>query len=454
MIAIQNGTLTIAVKGYTVNNGLPYFQRAVPTALKQRFGKATIKIPLRAENGNFLVQCHRLYNSWSALFRAMAEDSSLVPPEIETAALLLVNQGGLKPGDGLNELTRPEGWTGSFDPTPHMSAFSDHLEEIFSGKPNAVTNAAFRALQGPFPVRLSEAFAIYLDNHPKGGDRKFQESQRQHWEKLVALVGDKAVEQLTRQDARDYRDRRLEGGVAPSTVQREINVLRAVLNKAIREIPLNVKNQFEGLTVPHGNRNAKDREGYSRREVQQLVSQALLLDDERRRIVVVLALTGARLAEIVGLRKQDVDLRRGCLLIREHSSRSLKTPASKRDIPLLPIALEVVKRQLEGSKGNFLFPSYASKTSVNSDGASAALNKWARKLVAEKSMHSFRHTLRDQLRAVSCQEAISKEIGGWSSTHDVSVGYGTGYPDDLKRDWLARAYAWLKLPNFGEMSDA
>jgi integrase len=91
----------------------------------------------------------------------------------------------------------------------------------------------------------------------------------------------------------------------------------------------------------------------------------------------------------------------------------------------------------------FLFPGYANALNTNNDGASATLSKWAKKFVAAKTMHSFRHTFRDALRAVMCPESIAKEIGGRSSTHDVSVGYGQGYPIDLKREWLTKAYSKL-----------
>lgn len=39
MSALQFGSITIIVNGYTINNGLPYFQKAVPLALRSRCGK-------------------------------------------------------------------------------------------------------------------------------------------------------------------------------------------------------------------------------------------------------------------------------------------------------------------------------------------------------------------------------------------------------------------------------
>ena len=40
-------------------------------------------------------------------------------------------------------------------------------------------------------------------------------------------------------------------------------------------------------------------------------------------------------------------------------------------------------------------------------------------------MHSFRHSLRDRLRAVQCPADIADQIGGWA-TDGVGQGYGLG----------------------------
>ena len=48
MSKLNLGSITVIVNGYTSNNGLPYFPKAVPAALRGRIGKATIKIRLHA----------------------------------------------------------------------------------------------------------------------------------------------------------------------------------------------------------------------------------------------------------------------------------------------------------------------------------------------------------------------------------------------------------------------
>ena len=437
MSILRFGSITITVKGYTLNNGIPYFQKAVPLRLRSRLGKATIKIRLAAENGHFAVQCQRLTLKYEALFKALLQDANLVPAEAKKAALALLDIYRLKPGDGLDELQMPEGWDGSFDPTPWLSSFEDDLTG------SHVEKVAKAALNNKLPVLLSEAFAVYLNNHRKGGDKEFVKNQKQHWDKLVTHCGDVALEALTREKAKEFRDARLFTGVKTTTLLREINVIRAVINVARDEIPLNIKNQFERITIRGANEDKTDRVPFERPEVQALLNAATTKDDEKRRIVIVLALTGARLAEIVGLRKQDFDSVNACIDIRSHKTRSLKTKSSPRIIPLLPQALNALNRQMHAGQTEYMFPAYANEITTKADSASAALNKWAKTIVPVKTMHSFRHTLRDQLRAVMCPESVSKELGGWSTVHDVSVGYGQGYPLDLKREWLSKAYAWL-----------
>ncbi len=438
MATLKLGSITAIVTGFTLNNGLPYFQKAVPTALRERIGKSTIKIRLHDYNGNYAVQCHRLDDQYAALFRAMKSDEGIVSSEAKLAAIALLDAVGLKPGDGFEEkIDLGEGRIEILQPA--HDALQDFLVER-DFNPSTVTATAFKALSHEFPTLLSEAFSVYLDNHRRGKDKKFIADQKQHWLKLINMVGDKPIKSVTREDARKFRDLRLASGVTSTTVEREISAIRAVFTKAIRELSLPISNQFSGLEIPRSGNNATERLPYTPEEIMHLVTKALQINDETRRIVIALALTGARLAEIVGLRKVDLDHKNMAILIRPHPGRSLKTDHSVRVVPLLPIAYEALKTQSEDADGDFLFPKYASRQGTRADSASATLNKWAKNFVAGRSMHCFRHSLRDQLRAVSCPEAIAKEIGGWSSSNDISVGYGQGYPLEVKRKWLTQAY--------------
>jgi len=51
-------------------------------------------------------------------------------------------------------------------------------------------------------------------------------------------------------------------------------------------------------------------------------------------------------------------------------------------------------------------------------------------------IHSFRHSLRDRLRAVECPSDIVDRIGGWT-TEGVGQGYGSGYPLSVLTKWMS-----------------
>ena len=445
MSVLKIGSITIIVNGYTTNNGLPYFQKAVPESLRKKFGKATIKIPLRAENGHFAVQCQRLTQHYTNLFSALKTNGKLTSPELKKQATALLAEFGYELEDGKRTIDRPSylGLSDTFDPTPHISWLEEKLLPNGTEEASPLIQTAFRLLNNRMPVLLSEAFTVYLNNHNKGQSKEFKASQLQHWNKLVNRLGDMSIESVTREMARSFRDSRLSAGLSSASVSRELNTIRAVFNKAIREVPLNMRNPFESLQIPQTIKFENERTSFTRDEIQILVNSATQQNDEKRRIVVTLAFTGARLAEIVGLRKKDLDIQNQAITIAPHSSRSIKTNNS-RVVPLMPIAFEALQKQYGESNSDFLFPSYANSSATNSDSASAALNKWSKKFVPMKSMHCFRHSFRDQMREVMCPESISKEIGGWASSHDVSVQYGQGYSLDLKRQWLSKAYEWIR----------
>ena len=155
--------------------------------------------------------------------------------------------------------------------------------------------------------------------------------------------------------------------------------------------------------------------------------------------------TGMRLAEAVGLTRDDIvrddD---GALFarVRPHPWRRLKTKGSEREVPLEGSARWAAERILDQQPtSQFAFPRYNKTNMTNANAASAALNKWMREHAPDGcSMHSFRHSMRDRLRAVECPADIVDQIGGWQ-TDGVGHGYGSGYPMDVVRKWM-KAVTW------------
>ena len=51
-------------------------------------------------------------------------------------------------------------------------------------------------------------------------------------------------------------------------------------------------------------------------------------------------------------------------------------------------------------------------------------------------IHSFRHSMRDRVRAVNCPSDMIDQIGGWT-TAGVGQGYGEGYRLEAKTKWMS-----------------
>ena len=121
--------------------------------------------------------------------------------------------------------------------------------------------------------------------------------------------------------------------------------------------------------------------------------------------------------------------------LQPHSWRRLKTKGSARHIPLIGASLWAAKR-IHCNDSSFAFPRCCDGWICNANSASAALNKWMKpKLKDSAVVHSFRHSIRDRLRAVECPSDIIDQIGGWSSS-SVSASYGKGYELPVLAKWM------------------
>lgn len=164
------------------------------------------------------------------------------------------------------------------------------------------------------------------------------------------------------------------------------------------------------------------------------------VDDEARWLVALISDTGMRLSEAAGLIKADVVLeaQHPHIILRPHAWRRLKTKGSERIVPLVGASLWTVKRAAEETDNDFLFPRYCDDTQCKANSASGALNKWLGPRVPEGCVvRSFRHSLRDRLRAVECPRDIADRLGGWT-VGGIGEGYGDGYSIDVLQKWMKR----------------
>ena len=285
---------------------------------------------------------------------------------------------------------------------------------------------------------LTDALDLYLKLKGTNKDKTFIRTAHRNTEYVIQVLGNKSVTAYTSSEAAQFSDWLIDKGMGKSTVKRVFSSIRSTINLTITEKGLEGTNGFLGTFIPEGLKEKK-RKPIPVEVISDIQKTCMTIDDDLRWLIALLSDTGMRLGEAVGLLKSDIvlDTETPHLNLIPHPWRRLKTSGSERQIPLVGASLWSAKRIKQSDTNNqFAFPRYCNEQTHNSNSASAALNKWLRTHAPEGCVvHSFRHSMRDRLRAVECPEEIIDQIGGWSSS-DVGESYGEGFPLINLSDWV------------------
>ncbi|MDC0955008.1 tyrosine-type recombinase/integrase [Alphaproteobacteria bacterium] len=289
-------------------------------------------------------------------------------------------------------------------------------------------------------IKLSKACELYLRLKGAGKDKVFIRTANRNTGYVTKLLGDKPISSYSSNEAAQFRDWCIGQGMGIKTVKRVFASVRAIVNLAISEEGFDCSNAFAKTYFPDDDRS-DSRQPISMEDIRRVQSLCRDNDDEMRWLIALISDTGMRLGEAAGLLKEDIKVNEPAPYIdlKPHPWRGLKTKGSQRLIPLTKEALWASKRLLETNNDSiFAFPRYCSETGCKANSASGGLNKWLHQYVPENCViHSFRHSLRDRLRAVECPSDIVDAIGGWK-TNGVGHGYGNGYPLKVLKRWMEK----------------
>ena len=159
---------------------------------------------------------------------------------------------------------------------------------------------------------------------------------------LISDFGSTPLSRLTQQRLITYRDTRLES-VSPSTLRRDFNLLRSILNIAVKEWGVSIPiNPVTLITLPKANDQRIRR--------LETGEECLLLEHTRSelRSVIILALeTAMRRGDILNIKRSHIDFQKSVLLI---PSTKTDTP---RTIPLSTNAVTVLRAQLRASQSGY-----------------------------------------------------------------------------------------------------
>ena len=285
-------------------------------------------------------------------------------------------------------------------------------------------------------VKLSKALDTYIKLKGNGKGELFHRTALRNISYTIECFGDVDITSLKSIDAARYRDFLFKKGLSTSSVRRIFSSINAVINITINEFGINMKNPFSGTFIPDDNKK-KIRLPIPIKNIRNIQTECKTLNDDKRWLIALISDTGMRLSEAVGLLTSDIILSTEIphVSIINHSWRRLKTKGSNRTIPLIGASLWAAKKIIS-ENNQFAFPRYTNDEKCNANSASNGLNKWLKPRIPDDCViHSFRHSLRDRLRAVQCPSDIVDAIGGWS-TKTAGQSYGSGYTLEVKYDWM------------------
>jgi len=282
---------------------------------------------------------------------------------------------------------------------------------------------------------MSEATVFYLRLKGDGKDLVFARAAQRNANVVIEALGDRPINEYASSEAGKLRDTLLAKGLAVTSIKRMFGSIKAIINLAMAEHGIEGRNPFSSIYMPDGTQ--EERQPIPLDAIRRIQRDCMAIDDEMRWLLAIISDTGMRLSEAAGLHKDDIilDAPVPYLNLQPHLWRRLKTKGSARHIPLIGASLWAAKR-IQQHKSSHAFPRYCDGKICNANSASAALNKWMKpRLKDDAVVHSFRHSMRDRLRAVECPSDIIDQIGGWSSS-SVGASYGKGYELPVLARWM------------------
>jgi integrase len=281
---------------------------------------------------------------------------------------------------------------------------------------------------------LNRIWTQFSDSKKPAVSPKTWSGYTQHWDLRIApRFGHVPVDEITRADVQMFV-----GGltVGPWAKVSTLRLLRSVLGVAQQDGRVHV-NPAEGVSAGR----IPERERHRYLTAQEVHTLAAACGDQGD-IVVVLAYTGLRWSELVGLRVKDVDLIARRLYVRraapEVEGRIVigppKTRAGIRTVPLPQVVVDALTRRISGRA-----PDDPAVTSPN--GAMLRSNNWRRHTHWNKALkkthltpltiHELRHTYASLARKSGADlRYVQKTMGHSTPTVTANI-YSDLYADEL-----------------------
>ncbi len=238
---------------------------------------------------------------------------------------------------------------------------------------------------------------------------------------LAKYFAGHVLSEITPQAIAGYKKYRREMGIKVSTLAKELELLRATLNVAVREWEWMDVNPFTKVRIEQPRDN--NYRWLTIDEEDALVSKCA---DRIKGIVIFALNTGMRQDEILSLKWQDVDMVRKTLIVVKSKN------GEQRTLPLNKAAMNILlsKGKIRHISG-MVFPSQAG-TKINPGNLRRAFNSARDKSgIDHVRFHDLRHTFATRLVQAGVDLYAVKELLGHKSIK-MTMRYAHHYPESLR----------------------
>lgn len=313
---------------------------------------------------------------------------------------------------------------------------------------------------------LSSLLERYIESATINGKASQSIAEVSHQiKRLIELIGDIDVTEVNRGHISQFRDILLQlpksksKGLRSKSLAEQIElakadnlptIARATVKTILRktspvfgyafELGLIDVNPFNGVTLPKVQNKSEIAEdkGYSPAEIDLLFRSDIFTNPTTHKpygmacywVPLLCRHTGARIEEMVQLRKSDVQLSEDgihFLYVREGEDQRIKNAISARQVPIHEHLIGLGFLDYVESSSEFLFPEL--KMGTNGKRSPYLVKWWSKQVkqagvITNQPSHSFRHSLRTALRGLEVVDSVSDAITGHSAAN-IGASYGT-----------------------------
>jgi len=299
-------------------------------------------------------------------------------------------------------------------------------------------------------TKVSQAFQMYLEEIAFDEQYNKSPKQKYSWEKtkrtsinyFIEVIGDLPMREISREDALAYRNWWMErmipsdqgeAPVKPNTANRHVGNMRTLFETYFRHVGEEERiNPFRRLFFKGESR--ADVPPFENDFVRSRILKPGVFDDlrwELRCIIFTLIETGCRTSEVCNLLPEDICLNVDVpfIRIRPRQNREIKTETSIRDVPLVGVALEAMKRAPEG------FEHYRDKGELVSSNLLKAFRLRELFPTSDHVIYSFRHAFEKRMLEANLDYGLRCTLMGHKTDRPA---YGDGGSMAFRRDELLK----------------